>query len=143
MDSLIVEGTPTTAAISYNIQAKRYTLSGKSMHEDAMHFYQPIMNWMDRFEEWILERFNNHFIQEKHTFVFDLDYYNSTAGKYIYQIIEKIDKIYVEIDNNHNKSHSQVEIEIKWLFGEDDEFMQEAGEEMQDITELDIQVSRR
>lgn len=142
MENLYIEATSQSPRINFNVQASRYVISGRSLPENAMEFYEPILIWLGHMEASILSGLGEG-KQETHTFVFDLDYYNSASGKYIYGLVERIDLMYNEVEGHPKNADSGVKIAMEWHYGDDDEFMQEAGEEMQDITEMDILIKVR
>ena len=144
MGNLFRADSATSPQVNFSADLRRYSISGKSLPENAAEFFDPILIWLKNLEETILRKTREGMlINEQHTFVFDFQYYNSVSGKYIYQFIEDIDRINTKIAAIQEESVFKMEMAIVWFYGEDDEMMKEAGEEMQDFTELEIEVKLR
>ena len=139
--NLIIPGTDVSPTISYNASAGAYLIAGRSMPEDSVEFYERILRWFEDWHKEILNEAGQPTSVREHAFTFDMEYYNSASGKYIFQMIEEIDKAHVAIDAL--SGNPTVQIKLIWLYGEDDEFMHEAGEDMQDVTEIEIEIKTR
>ena len=68
---------------------------------------------------------------KKTTVNIQLDYFNTSSSKCIVDLFKKFENI-----TKNNKG----EVEINWLFNEDDEDMQEAGEDYQSIVKLNFNI---
>jgi len=130
----------STPYINYDPESRVYIISGESRPEDVEQFYDPLMSWLDQLQKNIITQAQESSEGQKHEFIFEFEYYNSASGKYLYHIISKIDDIRNAVENQSylNGNMSKVEFGINWHHDEEDDFMQEAGEEMQDATEIEI-----
>jgi hypothetical protein len=129
MDALILEGTDNTPRVEFNPESSNFEISGESRPEDVRKFYEPIVDWLDKYNNhlyWILE--NNNGQKKNVTFKFRYEYFNSSSAKYVMDIMNKLSEIQENCKN--------AELQIEWYYDEMDEDMLEAGEEFQNITSL-------
>ena len=89
------------------------SISGISMMEDAMDFYQPTKDWLDDF------LLNNKNI----TINFNLNYFNSSSAKQFIQILSKLEE-----DNINGK--------VIWNYPNDHIIMFDRGKELEAILDV-------
>jgi len=94
-----------------------FEISGRSLPEDVVAFYEPILEWLDEYAEKPLP---------KTIFDFKLEYFNTASSKLLLDVLLKLEDMY---DNGND-------VLVKWHFPDDDEDMEEAGEEYADIVEV-------
>ncbi len=94
-----------------------FEISGRSLPEDVVAFYEPILEWLDEYAGEPLE---------KTVFDFKLEYFNTASSKLLLDVLLKLEDMY---DDGHD-------VLVHWHFPEDDEDMEEAGEEYADIVEV-------
>ena len=111
LDSLIIEQTINTPEIIFDVENGSFKISGKSMPEDAVEFYKPIVEWVKEFAKTPLS---------KATFNVELEYFNTASSKLILGIIKTI-------------GQSSSDTCINWYYMEDDEDMQDVGEHLSEI----------
>ena len=111
LESLIIEGTINTPRINFDVENSVFEITGKSMPEDSVDFYMPIMDWVDEFAIRPVS---------KAKFKVKLLYFNTTSSKMILEIIKKI-------------GNAGADVKIDWYYYEDDEDMEEVGEHLQSI----------
>jgi hypothetical protein len=117
MEVIKIIGTDDTPNVTLDAQNDLFEISGRSLPEDVAAFYEPILDWLDRYSE---------SPNEKTVFNFKLVYFNTASSKLLLDILLKLEEIY-EAGND---------VLIRWHFPEDDEDMEEAGEEYADIVEV-------
>jgi len=117
MDIINIDATDETPKVILDAENGNFEFSGKSLPEDVTTFYNPILDWLDAYA---LEP------NDKADFVFKMDYFNTASSKLILDILMKLEEI--------NDEHEGITVE--WHFREDDEDMEEAGEEYEDIVEV-------
>ncbi len=117
MEVIKIIGTDDTPSVTLDAQNEIFEISGRSLPEDVAAFYEPILDWLDRYAEEP---------NEKTVFNFKLVYFNTASSKLILDILLKLEEMHEE----------DKEILIRWHFPEDDEDMEEAGEEYADIVEV-------
>ncbi|NOQ24725.1 MAG: DUF1987 domain-containing protein [Bacteroidales bacterium] len=117
MEVIKIKGTDDTPTIILDKDGEIFEISGRSLPEDVTTFYEPVLNWLDDYQE---EANDNT------TFSFKLVYFNTASSKLILDILMKLEEMHED----------GKEVLIKWFFPEDDEDMEEAGEEYADIVEV-------
>jgi hypothetical protein len=117
MESLYYEESLETPGIILDPQKNTFKIWGKSFPEEAMKFYEPVLNW---FSEYLQQP------NEKSIFLFQLEYYNSASATQILEVLYLIEKLYKE--GNDAK--------IVWKYLEEDDDMLEAGKEYEEMIEV-------
>ena len=122
MKSLIIEGTPKTPYIKFDPETGVLEMKGRSIPENAIEFYKPLVDWLDEYAK----------NPKPETIVhIQLEYFNTSSSKCILDIFKKLEAI--------NKRGSSKVI-IKWYYEVDDEDMQEAGEDYQSILKIPFEM---
>lgn len=117
MEVIKIIGTDDTPSVTLDPDNDIFEISGRSLPEDVAAFYEPILDWLDRYAEEATG---------KTVFNFKLVYFNTASSKLILDILLKLEEMY----------ESGKDIMIKWHYPDDDEDMEEAGEEYADIVEV-------
>ncbi len=121
MKTLIIEGTDDTPRVVLDQENNLFEISGRSLPEDVVSFYQPVIDWLEEMETKPLENME---------FSFKLEYFNTASSKLILDIFLKLDEVY----QDGNK------INIKWHYSELDEDLEEAGEEYSELVEIPFEL---
>ncbi len=108
MNPLYIEATNETPRVSFNPSTGEYSISGKSIIEDAESFYQPILDWFA------------NFYGSKITLSIDLEFFNISSSKRILYLLYKLNDIMDE---------QNTDISVKWFFQSGDEDMHEVGQD--------------
>lgn len=107
--TLIIDETKISPEVVFDPREGIFTINGTSMSEDAVGFYMPVLDWIKKYSE----------TPNKHTHVeFNMTYFNTASSKLIWEIMILLQDLYA----NGSK------VTIDWIFQEDDEDMEEAGE---------------
>jgi len=117
MEVIKIIGTDDTPSVTMDVANEIFEVSGRSLPEDVASFYEPILDWLDRYSE---------VATGKTVFNFKLVYFNTASSKMLLDILLKLEEMY----------ESGKEVLVRWHFPEDDEDMEEAGEEYADIVEV-------
>ena len=114
-----IQGTDDTPKVILdpNTDSPIFEISGRSLPEDVVAFYEPILEWLDEYAQGPME---------KTIFDFKLDYFNTASSKLLLDVLLKLEDMYD--DGN--------DVLVRWHYPEDDEDMEEAGEEYADIVEV-------
>ena len=128
MDSLIINQTDDSPQVTFDINTNRFIISGESRPENAGKFYGPVLKWIEEFEAILYWRKNELGNDTPVTFVFKLDYFNSTSAKYIADIISLIKKL---IAGNYK-------INIEWHYDKRDDDLLDAGKEFSEIYDVNF-----
>lgn len=119
MQIIKIKGTDDTPKVTLNASPDEpiMEISGRSLPEDVVAFYDPILEWLDEYAQNPLK---------KTVFDFKLEYFNTASSKLILDILLKLEDL---ADDGHD-------VLVRWHFPDDDEDMEEAGEEYADIVEV-------
>lgn len=113
MKTLQLEGTEDTPTIVLDKENGKLEISGRSLPEDAMQFYKPVLDWIEQYAK---------DPNPDPVFVFKLDYFNTASSKLV------LDVLYALEDIRNMRVH--------WYFHDDDEDMEEAGQEFSELVEI-------
>jgi len=117
MDPIKVNATDDTPGIILDASSGFFEISGRSLPEDVVKFYKPILDWLEEYGK---------SPNPSTVFNFKLSYFNTASSKIILDILMKLEGI--------------ANIAIKWHYPSDDEDMMEAGEEYADIVDVPIEM---
>jgi hypothetical protein len=94
-------------------------IKGRSIPENSIDFYRPVVEWLDKYAENPAEE----------TVVnIQLEYFNTSSSKCILDVFKKLETVY--------KKNGEKGVVINWYYEEDDEDMLEAGEDYQSILKI-------
>jgi len=116
---LNIEATKFTPAITLNKETGILEFTGRSSPENSMEFYSQVMSSLD-------EYFDSS--ATSLTANFNLEYFNTSSLKCIFQIFQKI------ADNAQNGA----KVEVNWYYEEEDDDMLETGEEISEMVDLEF-----
>ena len=114
MEKLLIEPTNYTPKVELDPQSGILFLAGKSLPENVLSFYQPIIDWI---ENYIVEAKNETKV------ICNLDYINTTSSKLILDILIRLKKL-----ETQGKS-----AKVEWHYDEDDEDIKDTGIDYSDI----------
>ena len=98
------------------------SLVGKSYPENTFEFYAPVINWMEKYFE------TNP--AEITTVNMEIIYFNSSSSKLFFDFFDLLEE-----NSSSNK------IDINWIFDEENESAEEAGEDfIEDFENLNIKL---
>jgi len=121
MNPIIISATEDTPGVRLDATNDIFELSGRSLPEDVVKFYKPILDWLDEYAQ---------SPNAQTVFDFKLSYFNTASSKIILDILMKLEGM-------HDDGKK---ISIKWHYPSDDEDMMEAGEEYADIVSVPIEM---
>ena len=114
MEPIIIEGTPKTPTIKFDSAQGVFEIKGRSIPENSVEFYKPLVEWLDSYKETPLP---------KTVVNIRLEYFNTSSSKCILDVFKKLETIH----------KAKNEVEVNWYYEEDDEDMLEAGEDYESI----------
>jgi hypothetical protein len=106
MKNLFLEETQDTPRVTLNKGDQVFEISGRSLPEDAVEFYTPVIDWIHEYS------------QEPNAatdFAFKLEYFNTASSKLILDMMMALKSV--------------KGVKILWYFYEDDESIDDAGKE--------------
>lgn len=121
MEPIIIEGTPKTPTVHFDSSEGAFKLEGRSIPENSVEFYKPLVDWLDQYRENPLP---------KTTVEVKLEYFNTSSSKCILDVFKKLEMIH----------KAKNDVEIKWYYEEDDEDMLEAGEDYESIIRVPFEM---
>lgn len=117
MNSLFISGTPKTPTINFDGNEGSIIIEGRSIPENSLDFYKPIMEWLDFY---LVEP------KEETNVTIRLEYFNTSSSKCLLDVFKKLEIIF-----KRGKK-----VLINWHYEADDEDMLEAGEDYQSIVKI-------
>lgn len=115
MERIVIEGTPKTPTINFDMGAGTLEIRGRSIPENSIEFYKPLVEHLERYGSSPKSNTNVNI---------QLEYFNTSSSKCILDVFKKLEAI--------QKGGSSAVI-INWYYEQDDEDMLEAGEDYQAI----------
>jgi hypothetical protein len=121
MENLIIKETKYTPSINLDTNGT-ISMIGKSYPENTFEFYAPVMTWIEDY-------FKNK--AAKTTSVrLEITYFNSSSSKLLFDFFDLLEE-----------NRESNEIEIQWIYDEENESALEAGEDfIEDFEDLNIQL---
>lgn len=121
MENISIEGTAKTPSIKFDREAGILHIKGRSIPENSIDFYKPLIEWID---EYALQPNGETVVHVQ------LEYFNTSSSKCILDVFKQLEKI----------KKAGKEITVKWYYEADDEDMMEAGEDYDAIIDLDFEM---
>ena len=118
-DSISIKGTFKTTLI--NFQPGLIEISGRSIPEDAITFFTPIVNWIDNYCKSPLDVTNVNI---------RIEYINSGSNRFIFQILKQIASL----------SKKGYKVNLKWFYEEDDDAIKNLGQDFQTLIDLPFEM---
>jgi len=118
MEDFKLEGSAKTPEIELKSSGD-LLIKGRSIPENSIEFYKPIIDWLDAYEE---------SANANTVLMVQLEYFNTSSSKCILDVFKKLESL------------SGTEISVKWYYEEDDEDMLEAGEDYEAIIDLPFEM---
>ncbi|MCB0764694.1 MAG: DUF1987 domain-containing protein, partial [Flavobacteriales bacterium] len=117
MAPLQLEGTPKTPFVHFDPETGLMELKGRSIPENSIDFYRPLIDWIDKYGRSPQSRSSLHV---------QLEYFNTSSSKCILDVFKKLEAI-------RTGGH---EVTVLWHYEADDEDMLEAGEDYAGIINI-------
>ena len=95
MKVLDIKATNDTPKVLFDPQNDFFEISGRSLPEDVVMFYQPVLDWLEEYIEDPIEYTE---------FVFKYVYFNTATSKLIQDILFKLEQL-------HEKGHK---VKVIW-----------------------------
>jgi len=110
MDEIKLTPTPKTPSVHF-APTGHLELKGRSIPENSLEFYKPLIDWLDQYAKESAAETNVHV---------QLEYFNTSSSKCLLDFFKRL-------ENVTNK------VTIHWYYEQDDEDMLEAGEDYEAI----------
>jgi len=122
MEIIKINATEDTPAVTLDSVNNIYEISGRSLPEDVVVFYQPVMQWLKEFEKTPINDFE---------LSIKLEYFNTASSKLILDILLKLEEVFL----------NGTRLKVKWYYLASDSDMKEAGEEYSEIVGLPFEIT--
>ncbi len=109
MEALHIEPTDDTPKIYFEPEIDLYLISGKSLPENAIDFYQPVFDWTTKF-------LNSNEAPSSFVLNFKLEYFNTASSKQIAKLLRILET-----------SKIRENIILKWYYDKEDTDMLKSG----------------
>jgi len=121
MENLNIEETKYTPVINLDVNGT-ISMVGKSYPENTFEFYEPMMNWVKEYFETSAK--------DVTTVNLEITYFNSSSSKLFFDFFDLLE------ENSEDNT-----IEINWIYDEENESAEEAGEDfIEDFEDLNIKL---
>jgi len=114
METLRIEQTDDSPLVILDQVDQQFEISGKSLPEDVLDFYQPVLDWLTAYREKP---------NAKTVFNIKLIYFNTASSKMLMDIMLIFEEM---VEEGHD-------VLISWHSHHTDEDMQEAGKEFEEM----------
>lgn len=120
MESLLIQSTEDTPQIDFDLGTGVFSISGRSLPENAIEFYIPVLEWI---ENVLSQNSGKQFI-----FEIKLEYFNTASSKQIAKMLLMIEK-YIESNS----------ILIRWFYEKEDNDMLVSGNQYSKFLKLQFE----
>jgi hypothetical protein len=121
MQKIELKENLTTPYVLLNADMGEIRIEGRSIPENVIDFYHPILSWIDQYVNEAKAQTNVYF---------KLEYFNTSSSKRIFDIMKKVETISAQKDKK---------VTIYWYYEEDDEDIYFAGNDYKAlITKVDF-----
>jgi hypothetical protein len=120
MEPLHIKPTADTPEVNFNVEEKKFEISGQCFPENAAAFFEPIMKWI---EKYLQDPLDNTIIELK------FDYLNTASSKLVTEMIYLLTKLFDQRKN----------LEIKWYYEDKDMDINNLGKDISFATAMDME----
>jgi hypothetical protein len=121
MEPLNIKATNDTPRVIFDPDNDIFEISGRSLPEDVVTFYQPVIDWLDDYKA---------HPRKKTEFIFRYVYFNTATSKLVQDILFKLEGL-------NEAGH---EVNILWYYEQDDEDMYDIGVEFRENINLPFEI---
>jgi hypothetical protein len=121
MEPLNIKATNDTPRVIFDPDNDIFEISGRSLPEDVVAFYQPLIDWLDEYKA---------YPKKKTDFVFKYIYFNTATSKLVQDILFKLESL----------NEAGNEVNVSWYYEQDDEDMYDLGLEFKENNNLPFEI---
>ena len=115
---LILDDTEFTPKVVFGDSHGKLEISGRSLPENAIEFYEPILEWIEEYNKKPADRTE---------LKVSMEYFNSASAKQIMEMLTLLEPLSAMPDK---------EVVIIWAYDKADEHMQLRGQELDSIVDV-------
>lgn len=112
MEDIKIAPTQKTPSVSFSATGN-LELKGRSIPENSLEFYKPLIDWLDKYNGTAPGETNVHI---------QLEYFNTSSSKCLLDLFKRLESL--------------SKVVIHWYYEQDDEDMLEAGEDYEAIVSV-------
>ena len=120
METLHIEATEETPEIILDAENNKFSISGRSLPEDSVAFYEPVFAWLKKYAS---EASNDM------DFEFFMEYFNTSTAKQIAKIFLQLEKI-----------SENVFVQVIWKYKKNDLDMMSSGMRFSKLLSLEFEL---
>jgi len=121
MENFYLSATPKTPEINFDVSRGIFQISGRSIPENSLEFYKPLLVWLDRYIQ----------NPNKNTHLkIVLEYFNTSSSKCLIEIFRRLEVL-------HKQGQ---DLQIDWYYEKEDEDILESGQDFREIMKLPIEM---
>lgn len=124
LETIQISASEDTPTILLDPGRSEYSISGRSLPEDVLTFYGPVMHWLDNLIASGLPKLDLRI---------DLDYFNTASSKVLLDIFMKLEEA---MENGTTTS-------VTWVYPSSDTDMHEAGVEYSELVSVPFSIVAR
>ena len=121
MEPLDIKATNDTPRVLFDPDNNLFEISGRSLPEDVVTFYQPVLDWLDEYTRTPLK---------KTDFVFKYIYFNTATSKLVQDILTRLEHL----------REKGSEVKVSWYYEQDDEDMLDLGIEFKENVNIAFEI---
>ena len=121
MEPLDIKATNDTPRVLFDPDNNLFEISGRSLPEDVVTFYQPVLDWLDEYTRTPLK---------KTDFVFKYIYFNTATSKLVQDILTRLEQL----------REKGSEVKVSWYYEQDDEDMLDLGIEFKENVNIAFEI---
>jgi hypothetical protein len=121
MEALDIRATNDTPKVLLDPENDIFEISGRSLPEDVVSFYQPVLDWLEEYKDEA---------RDNTEFVFKYIYFNTATSKLVQDILFKLEEI----------KQTGKDVHVMWFYEQDDEDMLDLGEEFSENVEIPFEI---
>lgn len=122
MENYFLEGTAKTPNINFNASTGIFEITGRSIPENSIAFYRPLLDWLDVY----IKTSENTLVNLN----VSLEYFNTSSSKCLVEIFRRM-----EILQKAGRL-----LEIKWYYEAEDHDILEAGSDFNEFMNIPIEL---
>jgi len=119
--TLKLKETEDTPAVTLDAVKNEFSLIGRSLPEDAVEFYRPIIAWVKAYAQ------NPNLETE---FIIKLQYFNSSSVKQVSDVLMVLEEIF----------KAGKKVKVMWFYEEGDELMEIKGQEFKSMLSIPFEL---
>jgi hypothetical protein len=129
MQKLYFPPTHNSPEINFSPDERIFYMRGISSPEDVRAIYYPVIEWFRNYTDNLIEGNSNRDSDNSPLkFQVDLEYFNSSSGKFLYDIFLELKRL----------SSSSVPVIVEWYYDEEDTELQEAGSDIASMVNMEF-----